>query len=86
MTYSDVHNQIQRIINRKMKVRHKESSYTANFSDDFKMAEWEVTLLMNLVEDQFNIRLETGTERNLFSMNQLVALVYKESQKAFSHN
>lgn len=86
MTYSDVHHQIEGIIYKKMKVRHTNKSYTANFNDDFKMVDWEVNLLLYFVEDQFDIRLQKGAEKEISSMNQLVSMVYKEKERAFSIN
>ncbi|TVQ11915.1 MAG: hypothetical protein EA361_11925 [Bacteroidetes bacterium] len=82
MTHSDVHKKIQSIIRTKMKVRHHASSYTANFTDDYFMSPWEVNLLLYFVEDQFNIQLDTKPDKQLFSMNQLVSIVYRHKSES----
>ncbi|MFN3556905.1 MAG: hypothetical protein ACK4VN_13175 [Bacteroidales bacterium] len=79
MTHSEVHSRIQGIIRKRMKVRHRCNSFTANFSCDYKMADWEVNLLLYFVEEQFRIRLSQGLEKQIRSMNQLVSLVYNET-------
>lgn len=81
MTYSELHKQIQGIIQKKMKVRHHAPSYTANFSDDFYMSPWEINLLLYFVEDEFKIRLATGSETDLSSINQLVSLVHRHKNQ-----
>lgn len=82
MTYSDVHQQIQRIIKTKMKVRYHAPSYTANFNDDYFMSPWEVNLLLYFVEDQFKIQLDTNPDKQLSSMNQLVSMVFRHKSES----
>lgn len=83
MTYSEIHGKIQFILNKEMRVFNGSPSYTANFYDDFGLSIWELNLLLNNVEDHFNIRLEYGLEEQISTINQLVTVIHKERQKQY---
>lgn len=84
MTYSEIHKKINLIIYKKMRVNNLPISYTANFFDDYGFSEWELNWLLINVEDQFNIRLKKGLERELSTINELVALIHSERQRQYT--
>lgn len=85
MTYSEIHNKLNLILNQKMRVFNFSPSYTANFFDDFGLSTWELNWLLYNVEDHFDIRLENGLEERLSTVNQLVAVIHNEKRKQFPH-
>lgn len=86
MTYNEIHRQILRLLEKKMKIRYRNNSYTARFACDFHMTPWEINLLLAYVEEHFHVRLKPGLECQLLSMNQLVALIRQELQTKTTEN
>ncbi len=81
MTHPEIYHGIRTLLKDKLRVDRNSQSDTANFFDDFGLVQWELNLLLYNVEDHFNIRLKTGLEDELDTINQLVALIYKEKSK-----
>jgi acyl carrier protein len=81
MTHPEIYHGIRTLIKEKLRVDRNSQSDTAHFYDDFGLARWELNLLLYNVEDHFKIRLKTGLEYELDTINQLVALIHKEKSK-----
>ncbi len=55
--------------------------YEASLTKDLGLDEWDINLLLFIVENKFNVRFNPGVEKNISNLNQLASKVYNAKAK-----
>ena len=77
MSHTDIYNRIRWILMSNFALKEPTDHYKANLTKDLGLDDWDINLLVFLVENKFNVRFNAGVEKDFTSLNQLASLVHK---------
>ena len=80
MSVSDIYSKVKWLLLVNFNVKDIVNYYNADLKKDLGMDSWDVNMLLYLVESTFNVRFNSGAEKDLARLDQLVSLVYEASK------
>ncbi|MDY0253914.1 MAG: hypothetical protein RBR30_05835 [Tenuifilaceae bacterium] len=82
MSVSEIYSKVKWLLLMNFNVKDIVNYYNADLKNDLGMDGWDVNMLLYLVESNFNVRFNNGTEKDLVRLDQLVSLVYEANKSS----
>lgn len=86
MSQSDIYSKIRWMLMSNFRLKDTTNHFNANLFTDLGLDHWDITQLMFLIENQFDIRFKSGIEENVETLEQIALLTHKALQLSSTEN